>query len=371
MLPQTMTAAVLTGHGGFEKLEIRPDWPVPTPQAGEVLIQVAACGMNNTDINTRTGWYDDAVSTESNAGGESGFSGVRDDSSGGWGGAIQFPRIQGTDTCGTVVAVGAGVSSDWLQTRVINDPCLRDWQAPFNPEKMQYIGSERDGGFAQYVALPVTNIGKVQCDWSEAELATLPCAYTTAENMLTRIALKAGESVLVTGASGGVGSALVQLAQRRKALVIALTSPHKANEVKGLGADGLIRRGVDDWHEVIQSITQKAAVDVVADVVGAPIFESILSVMRRGGRYVTSGAIGGKKVSLDLSHLYLKDWQFQGATLTDPQVFPNLIGYVERGEIRPLLSKTYPLTQIHQAQQDFLEKKFMGKLVLIPPGVAE
>lgn len=368
---QTMTAAVLTGHGGFEKLEIRQDWPIPTPQAGEVLIRVAACGVNNTDINTRTGWYNDDVSGESNSGGESGFSAVGVGSSGGWGGAIQFPRIQGADTCGTVVALGEGVSSHWLQARVINDPCLRDWQEPFNMEKMQYVGSERNGGFAQYVALPVRSVGKVQCDWSDAQLATLPCAYTTAENMLTRIALQAGESVLVTGASGGVGSALVQLAKRRKAIVIAVTHPNKAQEIRDLGVRGVIQRGVDDWHEVIQAVTSHGKVDVVADVVGAPIFEQVLSVMRQGGRYVTSGAIGGKKVSLDLSHLYLKDWQFHGATMTDPQVFPNLIGYVERGEIRPLLSKTYPLAQIHQAQRDFLEKKFMGKLVLIPPGISE
>lgn len=361
---EKMMAAVLTGHGGFEKLEIRQDWPVPTPQRGEVLIRVAACGVNNTDINTRTGWYNDSVSTDSNAGGASGFEGVPDDASGGWGGAIQFPRIQGADTCGRVVAVGEEVAEGWLGARVINDPCLRDWQEPHNFEKMQYVGSERDGGFAQYVALPVRNIGRVECDWSDAELATLPCSYTTAENMLTRVQLAAGEAVLVTGASGGVGTALVQLAKRRKAMVIALTSPSKSEQVAALGADVLIRRGIDDWQAVLQKTIGNEFVDVVTDVVGAPLFAQLLTVMRRGARYVTSGAIGGKQVTLDLSHLYLKDWAFHGATMTAPAVFPNLIRYVEQGEIHPILSKTYPLPEIHQAQRDFLAKKYIGKLVI-------
>jgi len=110
-----MTAAVLTGHGGFDQLEIRHDWPVPQPQVGEVLIQVAACGMNNTDINTRVGWYDDSVTGDTNSGAAGGFDSVDNDSEGGWGGTgIQFPRIQGADPVGTVVALGEDVDADWM-----------------------------------------------------------------------------------------------------------------------------------------------------------------------------------------------------------------------------------------------------------------
>ncbi len=366
-IPAKMTAAVLTGYGGFDKLEYRSDWPTPSPQSGEILIRVAACGVNNTDINTRTGWYDDSVVGGTTAGGASGFSSVEDDSVGGWSNAIHFPRIQGADTCGHVVAVGQNVSTDWLDARVINDPWLRAWDEPLNFEKARYVGSECNGGFAQYVALPATNIGRINCDWSDAELATLPCSYTTAENMLTRARVSAGETVLITGASGGVGSALIQLAKRRDTTVIALTSASKADAVAELGADALIRRGVDDWRAVLRATTGKDVVDVTADVVGEPVFEQLMTVMRRGARYVTAGAIGGKHITIDLSQLYLKDWELIGATVTMPEIFSNLVGYVERGEIRPLLAQTYPLSKIDQAQRDFLAKKHIGKLVVIPP----
>lgn len=157
-IPKTMTAAVLTGHGSFDKLGIRHDWPVPQPQAGEALVKVAACGVNNTDINTRIGWYDDSVSGDTQAGASSGFASVSDDSTGGWGSTgLTFPRIQGADTVGYVVAVGEGVDDDWLEARVLNDTWLRDWSQPMNRDKAGYIGSEADcldGFWAQVLFLP-------------------------------------------------------------------------------------------------------------------------------------------------------------------------------------------------------------------------
>ena len=366
-VPDQMTAAVLMGHGGFDKLEIRDDWPVPEPKAGEVLIHVAACGMNNTDINTRIGWYDDTVPGETTAGGSTGFDSVSDDSDAGWTGALHFPRIQGADVVGHVVGLGEDVSDEWLGARVMADSWLRDWNEPMNRNQSGYVGSECDGGFAQYVALPITNVGRIESDWSNVELATLTCAYTTAENMLSRARVTAGESVLVTGASGGVGSALVQLAKRRGATVIALTTAQKADQILAIGADAVIRRGVDEWKEVIRATIGRDKVDVTADVVGAPVFAQLLSVMARGARYVTAGAIGGKKVELDISHLYLKDWELIGSTVTTTDIFPSIIRYVEQNEIRPILARTYPLSEIYQAQKDFLAKKHVGKLVLIPP----
>lgn len=367
-IPKKMTAAILTGHGGFEKLEIRHDWPVPQPRAGEVLINVTACGVNNTDINTRIGWYDDSVEGDTTSGGAGGFESVEDDSTGGWGNSgIQFPRIQGADIVGKVVALGEGVDEDWIGARVLSDNWLRDWSAPLNRDKVGYLGSECDGGYAQFVALPVTNIGRINSDWSDAELATLSCSYTTAENMLNRARVSAEDVVLITGASGGVGSALIQLVKRRGATAIALTTAKKANAVKALGADAVIRRGVDDWADVIRSATGHDKVTVAADVVGKPAFANLMSVLARGGRYVTSGAIGGKKVEVDISHLYLFDWELIGSTVTTLNVFPDLIRYVENNEIRPLLAAAYRLIDIHKAQADFLEKKHIGKLVIIPP----
>ena len=368
VIPNTMTAAVLTGHGGFDKLEIHHGWPVPNPKAGEVLIQVAACGMNNTDINTRVGWYDDSVEGDTTSGGSGGFDSVSNDSEGGWGGTgIQFPRIQGADTVGTVVALGEKVDTDWMNARVLSDNWLRDWSQPMNRNRSGYIGSECDGGFAQYVALPITNVGRIHSDWSDAELATLSCSYTTAENMLGRARVSEDDIVLITGASGGVGSALIQLAKRRGATVIALTTAAKAEQVMAVGADATIRRGVDNWVDVIRQATGSDKVTVTADVVGTPVFDQLMGVLDRGGRYVTAGAIGGKKVEVDISHLYLNDWELIGSTVTETHVFPDLLGYVERNEIKPLLAATYPLEEIQQAQIAFLEKKYVGKMVLVPP----
>lgn len=367
-IPTTMTAVVLTGHGGYDKLELRHNWPVPMPNAGEVLIKVAACGMNNTDINTRIGWYSDSVEGDTTSGGEKGFDSVEDDSVGGWGNTgIQFPRIQGADTVGTVVALGDGVADDWMGQRVLSDNWLRDWSEPMNRNKIGYVGSECDGGFAQYVALPITNVGRIHSDWSDAELATISCSYTTAENMLGRARVSAEDIVLVTGASGGVGSALIQLIKRRGAKVIALTSASKADQVMAIGPDAIIRRGVDSWADVVKSVSETGKVTVAADVVGGPVFADLMSVLERGGRYVVSGAIGGKKVELDISHLYLFDWELIGSTVTTLNIFPDVLRYVENNEIRPLLAATYPLEQIKEAQAAFLEKKHVGKLVLIPP----
>lgn len=371
-IPKTMSAAVLTGHGGLDKLEIHHDWPVPSPKAGEVLIKVAACGMNNTDINTRIGWYDDSVSGDTTSGGSEGFDSVKDDSEGGWGqSGLQFPRIQGADIVGRVVRLGDGVDTDWLGARVLSDNWLRDWSEPMNREKAAYLGSERDGGYAQYVALPVKNVGKINSNWSDAELATLSCSYTTAENMLDRARVTAEDTVLVTGASGGVGSALVQLIKRRGAKVIGLTTAAKSEQIKALDADGVIRRGEDAWADVISQVAGGDKVTVATDVVGQPVFDQLLSVLARGGRYVTSGAIGGKRVEIDLSHLYLMDWELIGSTVTAVHVFPNLLRYVENNEIRPLLAATYPLDQIHAAQEAFLRKEHVGNIVIEPPSDSE
>ncbi len=368
-IPKTMSAAVLTGHGGYERLELHHDWPVPTPQAGEVLIKVAACGVNNTDINTRIGWYDDSVEGDSSSKAADGLDSVSDDSVAGWGNTgIHFPRIQGADPCGRVIALGDGVLQDWLGSRVITDNWLRDWNEPMNLNKTGYYGSERDGGFAQYTTMPILNLGQINApDWTDEELATLSCSYNTAEGMLERSGVSEKDTVLITGASGGVGSALIQLAKRRGAKIIALTSASKADQVAALGPDALIRRGQDNWSDVIRSVNGTDKVSVTADVVGGPVFADLMSVLARGGRYVTSGAIGGKKVEVDISHLYLFDWSLIGSTINEPYVFRNLLNYIENNEIKPLLAQTYPLEKIHEAQAAFLEKKHVGKLVITLP----
>ena len=169
------------------------------------------------------------------------------------------------------------------------------------------------------------------------------------------------ETVLITGASGGVGSAAVQLAKRRGARVIAMAGKSKMASVEALGADEVIDRNAD-----IAELLGLMSVDVVVDLVAGGGWASLLDVLKRGGRYVVAGAIGGPMVELDVRTLYLKDLTLVGCTFQEDIVFQNLVRYIEADEIRPLVAKTFSLEEIGTAQEMFLGKQFTGKLVLIP-----
>ncbi|MEY9722956.1 NADPH:quinone reductase-like Zn-dependent oxidoreductase [Sinorhizobium fredii] len=359
-IPELMAGVLLVGHGGFECLQYREDIPVPRPAPGEVLIRVTAAGINNTDINTRIGWYSKAVKSGTEAGGKEGFQ--IEDADASWSGVpMSFPRIQGADCCGRIVAVGAGVEPSRIGERVIVRNMLRSY-VDYRPMECWTLGSECDGAFAQYTKAPSRETYKVECDWSDVELASVPCAYSTAEGMLHRAGVKHGEHVVITGASGGVGSAAIQLAKRRGAIVTAVAGASKADEVWALGADRVVPRG----ESLVGHLGREVA-DVVIDVAAGPAFPELLDVLRKGGRYAVAGAIAGPIVELDVRTLYLKDLSFFGCTFQDDAVFENLVSYIERGEIRPVVGKTYPLKSIVEAQQDFLSKRIGGKLVLVIP----
>ncbi|QFS81263.1 Crotonyl-CoA reductase [Roseivivax sp. THAF40] len=348
-LPETMKAMVLTGHGGLSKLELREDMPVPRPAPGEVLIRVGASAVNNTDVNTRTGWYSKAVRGDTGSAAATGYDGASDED-GAWSGALSFPRIQGADCCGVIVALGEGVDPARLGERVLVRPMHR----PAGGEDHDLItfGSERDGGFAEFATVESAHAIHIVSPLSDVELASFPCAFSTAEGMIQRADLGA-ERVLITGASGGVGSAAVQLAKRRGAHVTAMTSPAKADDLRALGADAILGR--DD-------ILPESAYDVVLDLVGGPRWPELLDALAVRGRYVTSGAIAGPIVELDLRTLYLKDLTLTGSTRQAPGVFTDLVGYIERGEIRPVLAETYTLRDLRAAQEAFLGKAHIGKI---------
>lgn len=353
-VPAVMGAVLLTGYGGYDKLEWRTDVPVPLPEVGDVLIRIGAAAVNNTDINTRIGWYSKAVAEATDAGAATGIEGAGDD---GWSGAaFTFPRIQGADACGQIVAVGEGVDSSRIGQRVLVEPVFRG-RSRFD---IRYFGSEVDGGFAEYARVPSVHAHRIESTCSDVELASFPCAYATAENILTRIGLQAGERVLITGASGGVGSAAVQLAMRRGAEVTAMAADAKAETVRGLGASQVVPRDAD-----LESLFGSEYFDAAVDIVGGGQFGPILNALKRGGRYGVSGAISGPVVDLDLRTLYLKDLRLIGCTVLEPEVFPNLIGYIERGEIKPVVAATYPITDIAAAQEAFLTKRHVGKIVLV------
>lgn len=347
-----MQAVLLTGFGGLEKLEFRSDVPVPRARRGEVLIKVGAAGVNNTDINSRIGWYSKSVADATDSGATTGFEEAGGE---GWSGAaFSFPRIQGIDCCGRIVAVGDDVEPSRIGERVLVDPLFSS-----SDGALGYLGSEFDGSFAEFTCVPAANALPVVSALSDAQLAGFPCAYSTAENILTRIGLRSGESVLVTGASGGVGVAAIQLAKRRDAQVIAIAGAEKAEALRELGADRVVDRGADLVREI-----GRDSVDAVVDVVGGPGFPDLLECLKPGGRYGASGAIAGPVVALDLRTLYLKDLRLFGCTIPDPEVFPNLIGYIERNEIVPIVDAEFPLQHIVAAQQRFAEKRHVGKIVL-------
>ena len=355
----TMKAVVTNGNGGYEQLEYR-DVPVPELASGEVLLQVLAAGVNNTEINTRLGWYSSAVTTGTEALTTAEKEKAKAEADGGWNEATPFPFIQGTDCCGRVVAVAPGEDERAIGLRVLVRPCIRS--SGWNSLENIWMASDFDGAFAQFVKVGAGEIFPVDCDWSDAELGTIPCACGTAENMVHRANVSGGEHVLVAGASGGVGSAVVQLAKRRGAAVTAIAGKAKHAQVKSIGADRVIARDDD-----IVACLGENSVDVVVDNVAGPAFGGMLKVLKRGGRYTSSGAIAGPLVTLDMRDFYLKDLTMIGCTAWDEPVFPNLVSYIENGEIRPLLAKTFPLERIVDAQRAFTEKKHVGKFVLIPP----
>ena len=279
-----MTAVFLTGHGDLSCLQVSEDFTIPSPPPGWCLVRVKACAINNTDINTRCGWY----STDSSTGGA-------------WTTSLSFPLIQGADVSGQIASVGEGVDGGLVGQRVLLDPWIIDETGSSPPG---YLGSELNGGYATHVIVPVRNVHVISptCGLSFADLASFPTAGGTALDMVTRSGLKAGGY----------------------------------------------------WR----------AVDVVLDVVGGAAFPAVVGSLRTGGKYVVSGAIGGPIVQLDLRVLYLRDLTFIGATLTSPETFKELVRIVCLGGIKPSVSATFPLKEIKEAQQAFMDKKFAGKIVL-------
>lgn len=261
------------------------------------------------------------------------------------------------------MAVGDGVDEARVGERVLVDAWMRDPGGDLT--KAEYLGSERDGGYAQYVAVPSANAHTIESEFSDVELASFPCSYATAEHMLHRADVGEGQWVLVTGASGGVGGALIQLSKRRGARVVALTSSSKIGRVRALGADVVLDRDDQDVPTAILDIT--GGVDVFADVVGGELFPILYETIRRGGHYTTAGAIAGPVVSLDLRTLYLNDLTMHGATVLPPAVFASLVSYIEQGEIQPVVAEVYPLAHLREAQEFFMAKDHVGAIVIEIP----
>lgn len=345
-----MTAAVLTTFGGPEVLELRDDWPRPAPKSGQVVVKVSAAAVNNTDIWTRQGAY-----------------GLPEDPSAqaGWLGSFDFPRIQGGDITGDVVEVGPDVTGELVGRRVLVDPALYGSEDE-DASPVGYLGSEADGGFAQYVAVDASHCHDVQdSPLSNEQLACLPVAYGTAIGMLDRANVHDGETVLVTGASGGVGLALVQLGAARGAHVLAITSGSKGDAVLANGAHQVFNRDSPDILAQIKAAAP-AGLDAVADIAGGPGLSAMMAMLRDNGRWVIAGAVAGPVVELDLRRLYLHNVQLIGSSMHTRVHFRRLVELARGGDVRPEVSSTFDLSEIAQAQQEFSTRRHIGKIVLLP-----
>ncbi|ANH40480.1 Crotonyl-CoA reductase [Nocardioides dokdonensis FR1436] len=349
-VPRTMRAMVLTGHGGPEVLELR-EVGTPAPGPGEVLVRVAAASLNNTDLWTREGAYGSRPDDP--------------DARSGWRGPIDFPRIQGGDVAGQVVALGPGAPGDLLGQRVLVDPAHYDHPGP-DAHPVDILGSERDGGFAELVVVDAARAHPVDdSPLSDVELAALPIAYGTALGMLERGRAAAGETVVVTGASGGVGLAAVQLAAARGARVVAVTSGVHADAVRRAGAHATVDRTEGDLHETLAAACPEG-IDVVVDVVAGPLVAQGLDLLGDGARWVVAGALGGHRLELDVRRLYLHNIALVGSTMHTPAHFETLVELVRRGDVRPVVARTYDLADLATAQADLEGRGLVGKLVVTP-----
>lgn len=341
-----MRAVRLVAHGGPEVLELH-EVEVPQPRADEVLVRVAACGVNNTDVWTREGSY--------------GLPGPP----AGWLGPLDFPRIQGADVVGEVVASDGASGGDLVGRRVLVDPAIYAGDGP-DALPVDILGSERDGGYAEHVVVPASCAHPVDdSPLDDVELACLPISYGTALGMVDRGGFGEGDTVLVTGASGGVGLAAVQVAVARGARVVAVSSAGKLEQVREAGADVVLDRGAGDLAETVRDAAPQG-VDGAVDVVAGPLLGRLTDLLAPGGRWVVAGALGGHDVSLDVRALYLNNLRLVGSTMHTPTQFAELVAMARDGRLRPVVARTFPLADAALAQSELEARHHVGKLVLVP-----
>lgn len=342
-VPSRMSAVLLRGRGDVDQYDYREDVAVPVPGPSAVLVEVEAASLNNTDVNVRSDWY----------GGEVDDSGLR------------FPRIQGADVAGRIVQAGSDVDAARIGERVICDPHLRSG-AERRPERAAtagYLGFDIDGGFAQYVVVPASNAWRVPEEPSGAELASYPVAYSTALEMILRSRARAGQTVLVTGASGGVGTALIQLAKVLRLEVIAVASRSKEDRLRTLGADLVLDRHAPSVPDALRT-AGVTSVDVVLDVVGGEHLPPLLQLIGDGGTCVTAGAISGPIAPVDLRHLIYKDLDLRGISCPRVSTFGMLVDLISQRAVQAPVAAVFPLRSLVAAQQEFISKKHVGKIAL-------
>ncbi|MDR5893738.1 zinc-binding dehydrogenase [Halomonas mongoliensis] len=364
-IPATMSAMLLTGHGDVDQLVYRDDVPVPRPGLGEVLVRVTATAKNNTDRKAREGLYPvkKGQVTSFAMGGEP---------------TLTFPRIQGADIAGRVAAVGEGVDPARIGERGLLDFNLYpDARREINLTP-DYYGHGADGGFAEYVAVPSDQFHHVpNPEIKDAELAAMGmCSYQTAYHMMTSANVAAGERVLVSGASGGVGTALIQLCRIVGAIPYAVSQPEKAEALKALGAEAVIDRGdLATFVPRVLEATGGAPIDAVMDLVGGEMTDLFIDTMIHDmkarstyPRLSIAGASGGNISEILWTRIYLYQVQLFGVSHGTREEAEQLIAWIRSGELRPVLHAAFPLSELHEAERYFVSRgsNFLGKIVIVP-----
>lgn len=364
MIPNTMKAMVLTGHGDVDKLEYQ-DVSVPAPGPGEVLVRVTATAKNNTDRKAREGLYPTKKGemTSFQMGGKP---------------TLTFPRIQGADIAGRVAAVGEGVDESRIGERG-----LLDFNIYANDRRdinltPDYFGHGADGGYAEYVALPSDQFHHIpNAELTDAEVASMGmCSYQTAMHMLTSANIEAGERVLVTGASGGVGTALIQLCRIMGAIPYALSKQDKAAALLELGAEAVLDRSdMDGFVDRVKAETGGKPIDAVMDLVGGEMTDVFIDTMifdmnarSTYPRLSIAGASGGNISEILWTRIYLYQVQIFGVSHGTREEAEQLMAWIRGGQLKPVLHGAFRLSDLHRAEEYFVNRgsNYLGKIVIVP-----
>lgn len=367
MQNNTMKAMVLIGHGGIDKL-IYKDVEIPTLKKGEVLIKVTATAKNNTDRKAREGLYpvDDNNKEEVTS-----FNMTGDNT-------FTFPRIQGADIVGVVEKVADDENKSLIGQRGLVDFNIYLSQNPDLNLIPDYYGHGKDGGYAEYVAIPSENFYAMpNKDIDDAQLASLGmCSYQTGFRMLNASRVKKGDKVLISGASGGVGTALIQMCKVLGAIPYALSSKDKEEELLALGAQKVIDRGeLSTLKQRILEATEGANIDAVMDLVGGEytniFIDTMIVDMKKRDDYPRLSIAGASSFNITeilWSKIYLYQVEIHGVSHGTKNEAKQLMQWIKEGKLKPILHATFKLSNLHEAEKYFVSrgKGYLGKIVIVP-----
>jgi NADPH:quinone reductase-like Zn-dependent oxidoreductase len=342
-----MKAVIFEQHGGPEVLRYT-DVPDPKPGPADVLIEVKATSINHIDIFLRRG-----------------MPGI----------TVPMPKIVGSDAAGIIREVGNDVAGLQAGQRVTINPGVSCGHcefcaAGFGSQCVSYtmVGENRDGAYAQLIAVPAHIVLPIPEFLSFEEAAAAPLVFLTAWSMLVEKGrLRPGEDVLVLGAGAGVGTAAIQIAKMVGCRVYAAASTdEKLQRAKSLGADFLINYSKDEFDRKIREMTGKRGVDMVVDYIGADTWVRSLRSARRGGRIVTCGATTGFAPQTDLRQIFFRQLQVLGSTMGSHREFLDVMKCVFRGQLHPVIDRVLPLADARLGHELIEQRAVFGKIVLQP-----